>query len=238
MTCCIRCGAHIGELDHGGNMICQNCESAQNTDVPCQRCGMYLPPHELRMWNSRLYCAYCIMDLQDEERIIRQSGRDASRNEGGSHGGSASHGAGGFPSERGGIGGTCDRCGRETGALYISQGRRLCQECHSEGESGTSSAPLFGIRQLAARAKKLFGIKCEPKIIAIEAKKVFDPATRKMVSKKEGIGAQQPLSDGRRAKDEGEGNGRVRRKKDPAAKKAFFFEHSSMRAKEKRGLEK
>ncbi len=232
MTCCIRCGAHIGELDHGGNMICQNCESAQNTDVPCQRCGMYLPPHELRMWNSRLYCAYCIMDVQDEERIIRQSGRNALSHEGGSHG------AGGLPSERGGMCGTCDRCGRETGTLYMSQGRRLCLECHSEGESGTSSAPLFGIGQLAARAKKIFGIACEPKIIAIGAKEVFDPATRKMVAKKEGLGAQQPLSDGRRAKDEGEGNGCVRRKKDPAAKKAFFFEHSGMRAKDESGGKK
>jgi len=74
MASCIKCGGPLGEFDAGGDMVCQNCEARGSggaggtPDVPCQRCGMYLPSHELRMWNSRLYCAYCIMDIQDEEK--------------------------------------------------------------------------------------------------------------------------------------------------------------------------
>ena len=74
MASCIKCGGALGEFDAGGDMICQNCEARGSgaaggtPDVPCQRCGMYLPSHELRMWNSRLYCSYCIMDIQDEEK--------------------------------------------------------------------------------------------------------------------------------------------------------------------------
>ena len=65
---CTRCGRLMD-----GEGMCDNCTSLSAhpigtpEEVPCQRCGMYLPPHELRMWNSRLYCAYCIMDIQDED---------------------------------------------------------------------------------------------------------------------------------------------------------------------------
>src|SRR3989338_223562 len=77
MASCTRCGATMEGLDAGGNMLCDNCEAAMHstgsgTDVPCQRCGMYLPSHELQMWNSRLYCSYCIMDLKDEDRMGRE----------------------------------------------------------------------------------------------------------------------------------------------------------------------
>ena len=66
MATCSRCGTSLGEYAHEG--LCSSCVAlAQADNVPCQRCGMYLPSHELKMFNSRLYCSYCIMDLQDEE---------------------------------------------------------------------------------------------------------------------------------------------------------------------------
>lgn len=225
MTCCIRCGSHIGELDHGGNMICQNCESSQGTDVPCQRCGMYLPPHELRMWNSRLYCAYCIMDLQDEEKWIRQGGRNASQGEGvGSHGGK-----GGLFPELGGNKGVCERCGREASTFYTAHGRRLCQSCYFEGESGESSSRPFGLSQIITKVKKLFNIRPEPKLVAAQKPVlVFDPATRKMVEKKNGLHSQKPLSEQVSSK-EGEENARGKKKKGAKAKKEFFAAHPGIK---------
>src|SRR3989338_3247970 len=123
MKYCVRCGSQM-DFDAGVDGVCQNCEAASGhgmsgTDVPCQRCGMYLPPHELRMWNSRLYCAYCIMDVQDEERMMRSAGGAGS---GGSEAGELSP-----PS---GTRGTCERCGAQAGVLYELGGRRLCLRCH------------------------------------------------------------------------------------------------------------
>ncbi len=78
MGYCDKCG---GYKDGEGCGHCYTCSAAIDTsshaglDTACQRCGMYLPSHELQMWNSRLFCPYCIMDLQDEERRISGEGR-------------------------------------------------------------------------------------------------------------------------------------------------------------------
>ena len=168
---CTRCGTTID-----GEGLCSSCEAASrvSTDVPCQRCGMYLPPYELKMWNSRLYCSYCIMDLQDEER--RHSGENRRREE----------------KDRqsqwiGKTGGVCERCGRDTDRFYTVFGRNLCANCYFEGSHEPESAkpPLFG--QVIKQVRKILGFPEKMKIIAKETPpQVFDLQKRKMVDAKEG----------------------------------------------------
>jgi len=225
MAYCTRCGSQYGgESEASG--LCTSCSSSQGTDVPCQRCGMYLPPHELRMWNSRLYCAYCIMDVQDEEKWIRQGGRNAPQNVDGA---GAHGGKGGIFPEFGGNKGVCERCGRETGTIYTSGGRRLCQSCYFEGGSGASSSRPFGLSQIVMAIKKLIIPIPSPKIIAVQKPTfVFDPVTRKMVEKKDGLHSQKPLSEQVSANAAGEKTG-GRKKKGAQAKKEFFSKHSGMK---------
>lgn len=175
---CTRCGTTID-----GEGLCPGCEAASHTstDVPCQRCGMYLPPHELRMHNSRLYCAYCIMDVQDEERrqkeIVRQSGvaEESGRGE-------RQHGEQGM----GKTGGTCERCGRQADKFYTAFGRNLCASCYFEGEHEPESAKPSIFGQVIRTMKKALGMKGKPKIITNEAPpEVFDLRKRKMVGEKE-----------------------------------------------------
>jgi hypothetical protein len=224
MTSCIRCGATMGEFDAGGDMVCQNCEAAGSAgaggtpDVPCQRCGMYLPPHELRMWNSRLYCAYCIMDIQDEEKRAR--GADA-------------RGAGG---EGGRGNGICERCGRETDTLYSVQGRRLCSSCYSvgsQGGAGAGGAPLLSL--IVEKVALALGVRQKPRIIpappqgkvGIRAEgnapddrerqrkslERFNLKERRMMEEEEGqLGVEEPLSEGHRQE----------KKPSPEARKKFF----------------
>ena len=226
MTSCIRCGSTMGEFDAGGDMICQNCEASGSfgtgvgSDVPCQRCGMYLPSHELRMWNSRLYCAYCIMDVQDDEKRSR--------------GGGGGRGVGGEAGEQSG---SCERCGREATALYSVQGRKLCSSCYSVG-SGSSAAPgapsvlslIFGklLGALGVRQKPRLipvlppgkiGIKTEgekkPGQTAEQGRK-FSLKDRRMVEEDGELGIESPLSEGHSKE----------RKSSPEAKKSFFSRHS------------
>ena len=204
MASCTRCGATMEGLDAGGNMLCDNCEAAMHsagsgTDVPCQRCGMYLPSHELQMWNSRLYCSYCIMDLRDEEKM----GREQKKPEGESpqpQGGLFSGLFGGRetdsqpPLEKGAgesqqqyphtAPGICERCGREADALYIVGGRKLCQICISSGGVSGSGPGFFA--QIVSAVKRAAGIKPQPKIIAQQPTAVFDLRTRKMMEKTAG----------------------------------------------------
>lgn len=70
MGYCDKCG---GYMEGEGGRHCYTCSTAM--DASCQRCGMYLPSHELQMFKSSRYCPYCIMDLQDEERLIGGEGR-------------------------------------------------------------------------------------------------------------------------------------------------------------------
>jgi len=220
MASCIKCGGSIGEFDAGGDMICQNCESSGagghggGSTVPCQRCGMYLPSHELRMHNSRLYCAYCIMDVQDEEK--RSKAGDG-------------RGAGG---EGGRSSGICERCGRETDTLYSVQGRRLCSSCYSVGSStGGAGAPsVLGL--IIERAAVALGVRQKPKVIPIlplgdagkanakdekerQRKSIerFDLKERRMMEEEEGqLGVVEPLSEGRKQE----------KKPSPEARKNFF----------------
>ena len=163
MASCIKCGGSLGDFDVGGDMICDNCEARGSggaggaPDVPCQRCGMYLPSHELQMWNSRLYCAYCIMDVKDEEKRSKEL-RSARSDP-------LSPGAG-----KGGIirkYGTCQRCGKSTDELYTSSGMSLCAGCyHAYGppEAGGSKPSRFG-QIVSYIRQKLRLITLKPKII-------------------------------------------------------------------------
>jgi hypothetical protein len=109
---------------------------------------MYLPPHELRMWNSRLYCSYCIMDIQDDEQRIKREKKPEGE---------------GAREEGRRVPGTCERCGRQTDVLYVRSGQRLCMQCsQSDGEAGTGRASLFG--QLIVRVKKALGL--SPRLVA------------------------------------------------------------------------
>lgn len=235
MQNCIRCGAHLEGLDVGGDGICQNCEAAMGTDSPCQRCGACLPPHALRMWNSRLYCAHCIMDLQDEER----RGRAGTRKE-------QEACEGGFPFGFGGGRGTpqegwkqpqaCERCGREAEELYSSQGRRLCLQCHSDGGAGESSSTKPG--GAGAVVTAILGImrpnRKPAKIVAVEQpdRRVFDPKTRAMVERK-GAPAPKPLSEGRQDEKKGGVQAKRRRKTNKEAREEFFSSHPSLESQKK-----
>ncbi|MCX8198189.1 MAG: hypothetical protein N3F07_03290 [Candidatus Micrarchaeota archaeon] len=109
---------------------------------------MYLPEHELKMWNSRLYCAYCIMDIQDEEDLLHRRHSKPER-----HSGSE-----GREQEFGKEKGACERCGRQSDALYQHLGKKLCASCHSDSKSppGEGHAP-FGVflqQQLVGSARQ------------------------------------------------------------------------------------
>ncbi|MCX6772953.1 MAG: hypothetical protein NTV88_04250 [Candidatus Micrarchaeota archaeon] len=198
---CTRCGK---EMD--GEGMCSNCASLSThgtgtpEDVPCQRCGMYLPSHELQMWNSRLYCAYCIMDVKDDDarsKGERKPEERAAHEEGG--GGLFSGLFGGKGEEKessdksGEIryqqyahtaAGTCERCGRESDVLYMVQGRKLCPQCVQVGGEVGASPSFMG--QIVSVIKRTVGIKPQPKIIANQPiGKVFDIRSRKMTDRKE-----------------------------------------------------
>ena len=163
MPYCTRCGT----LTDSGSGLCSSCSLASvhgtgtPDDVPCQRCGMYLPPHELRMWNSRLYCSYCIMDIQDDEQRGKREKKPEA--EGAGSGGGKGPSGQGVPKDSRNVLGTCERCGRQAEVLYIRFGQRLCSQCNSQtgGEAGTGRASLFG--QIVVRVKKALGI--FPKVV-------------------------------------------------------------------------
>lgn len=187
MPTCTRCGSFMD----GSEGLCISCASSSAhgsgaaSDVPCQRCGMYLPSHELRMWNSRLYCSYCIMDVQDEENLMRRHGA-------GHAPGSGKEGA---SEESGKISGACERCGRQADRLYFSGGRKLCAQCGSEGGDAPVGAPSM-FAQLVVRAREILGTKSasvEPKILVRQpaSKRIFSVKSRRMEDKKEGAGEKK-----------------------------------------------
>ena len=206
MPNCIRCGRSVEGLS--ADELCDSCAATSGigtpTDVPCQRCGMYLPPHELRMWNSRLYCAYCIMDIQDDEHRAKGEKKPeekAAREEGGGLFSGLFGGKAGGEKDSGSAEkkadaeryqqyaraapGTCERCGRESYVLYLVQGRKLCTQCIDEGAA--SGAPPSFFAQIVSSAKRAVGIRQASKIIEnTPAGKVFDIRSRKMVEQKEG----------------------------------------------------
>ncbi len=172
----------LEDFDVGGDGVCSNCEASFGhgtgaaADVPCQRCGMYLPSHELQMWNSRLYCAYCIMDVKDEEKMMR-----------GGHGHGDEHAQGGdnLQAHYGKKSGTCERCGRNAETLYSSQGRMLCSHCYHEGGGASSSERPTMIGMLASCAASALGLKIKP---ADERK----PDERKGHGERENPGGEKP----------------------------------------------
>ncbi len=229
MANCVRCGRTLEEFDVGGDMVCDSCEATGHgaggaQDVPCQRCGMYLPSHELQMWNSRLYCAYCIMDVKDEEKMAKAHSSPTQEREG-------------MPQEGRMGSGTCERCGRQSEFLYSAGGRRLCQHCYSDGESEPSNPG--GISQIAVFIKSIFGKKEPAKILSMqplglqpekrnanpqkassppatqEKQQHFDIQSRSLVEKETGMGAQIPIAE--RAKED--------KKPSPKVKKDFFRLH-------------
>lgn len=202
MSNCVKCGAQLAE--YSGEM-CANCQSSHAGsgaagDVPCQRCGIYLPSYELQMMNSRLYCAYCRMDIQDEEdrhrKYAEKSGSvkvPETRGAGGAAGAGAD---GGAALESGkAAGGICERCGKGTGRLYSLSGRRVCEICYSEesGKAPPGTGPTM-FAQIVGRAKRALGIE-KPRVLVAQSVKgrglVFDVETRKMVERKAGATQQE-----------------------------------------------
>ena len=219
MASCIKCGATLDDFDAGGNMICQNCESSGASQVgaglgvPCQRCGMYLPSHELRMHNSRLYCAYCIMDVQDDEKRSKSAGTVV-----------------GEETSRGS--GTCERCGRKTDRRYTVFGRKLCSSCYSvgSGEGGAGAPSVLGL--IIGKVAVALGVRQKPKVIPVlppgridirewdddkarqrKSQERFNLKERRMMEEEEGqLGVAEPLSEGHRKE----------KKPAPDARKKFF----------------
>lgn len=216
MATCIRCGSFT---DHASG-TCSICEASSGhgtgtpADVPCQRCGMYLPSHELQMWNARLYCAYCIMDMRDEEEMLRRHARTPPRTpEGGAAPGSEKTRA----PESSGIFGTCEKCGAQENQLYSLNGRLLCQRCCSESGGAAGPGSMFGM--IVQQVRKLIRKKEEPKILVAQppdAQELFDPQRRRMVQSHDGLDAALPLSE-----DKSEA-----KKPSAKAKKSFFSLHS------------
>ncbi|VVC00639.1 Uncharacterised protein [uncultured archaeon] len=186
MATCVNCGRTMDFA--GADGLCESCAASSPhgigtpAEVPCQRCGMYLPPHELRMHNSRLYCAYCIMDIMDEEKFGKERKSEQPHvEEGGGIGGlfGGKNDLQQYPSH-----GTCERCGRQSDTLYGAGGRKLCPQCYFEGGGEVPSRPS-AIGQIVSKVKGALGMKDKPKIIpAEEAPLVFDLHSRKMVEKK------------------------------------------------------
>lgn len=228
MQSCIRCGKTLEGFDIGGDMVCMDCESAGGVggagNVPCQRCGMYLPSHELQMWHSRLYCAYCIMDIRDEERY----GKHGSRDYGGKSGDTLSgeHGIGK---------GTCERCGKYTDGLYSFHGRRLCSGCFhdSQAQGGSSSPSLFG--SLISGIKKIVQPQSKvipnqrisvPAPLPLEKREVFDVKSRTLVQRGEKEKLPEILDGGPQEK-------KKERKASGKSKKGFFKLHSAIKPRKR-----
>lgn len=194
MQSCLRCGRSVEDYEVAGDGLCMNCQTiapthGTGTDVPCQRCGMYLPSTELKMWNSRLFCNYCIMDIQDEERMMHPERRTPEKVQPAVQE-LSSRGAG-----------VCERCGRQSDTLYSLSGKNLCSACYSDSASGgeppEGKPSMFG--QIVRGAKRALGFKEEPKLIVNEGPQeiVFDLRRRQMVGKKVGVEAQSPLREER-----------------------------------------
>lgn len=236
MPNCLRCGSETDSVSG----VCNICEASSGhgigtpTDVPCQRCGMYLPPHELKMWNSRLYCSYCIMDIQDDERRASHAARKKPDSDYGAGAGES------LPQEGGDVPGTCEKCLKQFQTLYSLNGRRLCARCYNE-EGGASGSPSSFIAQLVIVIKGAVGL--SPKIVPKEStqrqqpaarpavhqeeqaqqrSEVFDIRNRQMQDKKSGMEAQHPISEERHEE----------KKPSPQAKKFFFGLHPSEKKKE------
>ncbi|MEM2138213.1 MAG: hypothetical protein QW568_03950 [Candidatus Anstonellaceae archaeon] len=203
MRSCSRCGRMLEDFDVGGDGICHNCEASSGhgsgTDVPCQRCGMYLPSHELQMWNSRLYCAYCIMDVKDEEKMMREGGKHHHKPD-----------SEPLDQDFGKRQERCQKCGRSADFLYSSQGMRLFSHCYSEG-GATGGKPeggnAGGIAQIVSQifGKSSLPKQDEPKIITRQSQKiVFDPKTRKMEIRRS---EEKTAADEHQGDSSGEGKG-------------------------------
>ncbi len=84
---CSVCGREVEEYEMhyaSGMPVCISCEGTPETggmDTPCQRCGVYVPSHELKMYRSRLYCNYCIMDMEDDGRREEEGIRKRTQSE-------------------------------------------------------------------------------------------------------------------------------------------------------------
>jgi hypothetical protein len=108
------------------------------------------------------------MDIQDDERRVREAGKERTAAQGG---------AGKAPDkfEPQGISrrsGVCERCGRSADTLYTVMGRNICAICYNEEGGGApqdTHPSLFG--QIVVRMKKAVGLeRKQPKIIALEKK--------------------------------------------------------------------
>jgi len=149
MASCSICGRelHDGEVEYSSRgATCHTCAASIKTDeeAACQRCGMYLPKHELQMFKSRMFCNYCIMDLRDEERMHEA----AARGEGAPGTAHEARVAKAYPKKKG----YCNRCSAEAGELYTVNGMLLCERCRDQVHPGPDYGPNkpmpFGTRML------------------------------------------------------------------------------------------
>jgi hypothetical protein len=170
------CGKHLadGEGEYGSRgLMCNPCAANVKADeeFPCQRCGMYLPKHELQMFKSRLFCNYCIMDLRDEERIHEQAAA------GSGHPGAHEAAVSLHAIKKG----HCNRCGRGAEVLYTVAGMQLCERCRDQAHPGADYGPNkpmpFGTRALVF-------VRSAPGSIAKLPAKVIEAIRKRIGSRK------------------------------------------------------
>ncbi|MEM2963019.1 MAG: hypothetical protein QXN01_00805 [Candidatus Anstonellales archaeon] len=164
MRTCSFCGQSVKEYElHyiNGLPACVSCEDQMQkvgSEIPCQRCGIYVPTHELKMFRSRLFCNYCIMDMEDEQRseeirirknIISIEREDLASDKDEIHSESS-------------IGGICEKCQINSDILYFLSGKKLCKKCFENFTPDvypSSGSSFFGSAILIMKkiADKLYG---------------------------------------------------------------------------------
>ncbi|VVB65812.1 Uncharacterised protein [Candidatus Gugararchaeum adminiculabundum] len=127
--------------------LCGVCADAVQADMegPCQRCGVIMPKTELKMFDSRLYCNYCIMEVSEDKKHQEERAREsykpkAERSESSQSPKDEST----FGQSRGGAGGQryykCQKCGSPATDRYAYGGKLLCANCYFD-ESGEGAKP-------------------------------------------------------------------------------------------------
>jgi hypothetical protein len=177
MGFCSNCGSYMADKDYGKCYVCTAAHVSD--DVPCQRCGMYLPRHELQMWNARYYCQYCIMDIRDEEKAFERRVRREEQLERPERQDRYDK----EPMQHYPTGEQCQRCGKAVEMLYDFGGRRLCRSClEDEGGKPPTSPSSLGAMVGVMRDLGESGVK------VVEKARTIGEKIREAREKSEGMG--------------------------------------------------
>ncbi|MCX8167038.1 MAG: hypothetical protein N3E37_04255 [Candidatus Micrarchaeota archaeon] len=146
MATCGKCGKHVEHAHYyNGIAYCMQCAIlAENDEAQCASCGMYLPKTEMKMWASRYYCNYCIMDIMDEEERKNKPKREFDY--GHTHKPHQDYYkdkqessetvkkftpefSGNFDADSIKYHDRCERCGIYSEVIYVINGKKFCRSC-------------------------------------------------------------------------------------------------------------